>query len=64
MQPTIWYADWLDHPAELRQHAQPARASGKPTGVGIRRNVGHVLIALGMLLAAEQAPRPAARVSR
>ena len=64
MQPMIWYADWLDHPAELRQHARPTHASGKPSGAGIRRNVGLVLIALGVLLAAEQAPRPQARPSR
>ena len=64
MQPNIWYADWLDHPAELRQHARPAHASAKPSGAGLRRNVGRVLIALGVLLAAEQAPRPATRPSR
>ncbi len=64
MQPTLWYADWLDHPAELRQHARSAHPSGKPAGAGLRRNVGHILIALGVLLAAERAPRPVARLSR
>ena len=59
MQPGIWYETWLDSVAE--RGLRPARAlrTADLPGTGVRRRIGHVLIAAGSFLAAE--PRPASR---
>jgi hypothetical protein len=53
MQPGIWYETWLDSPAERGLRPTLVSRTADLPGRGVRRRIGHALIAAGTFLAAE-----------